>query len=86
MINTHIINVGAYSEQNDGRSSFLEDRLSTSNSIMFFPAPPTEVEQYINIIKSNVAPGCDEPRPVPIKHVPKQISNILSRIVNTTLE
>ncbi|MCZ6903601.1 MAG: reverse transcriptase domain-containing protein, partial [Rickettsia endosymbiont of Ixodes persulcatus] len=85
-MNEYFVNVGAPIEsRNEPLHGGMMTTHSIANSIMLSPTTPQEVEGLINKIK-NVAPGVDEIKPTPIKFVSRNISNILSHILNCTLE
>lgn len=72
-------------------SKKMAELISTSNLICYIRHRPSKWGiLWLNNTsikkRNNVATSCDELRPVTIKHVSKQISDILCHTVNTTLE
>lgn len=53
---------------------------------MFALATPNEIERYIRKIRSNVAAGVDEFKPLPIKYIPTIVGPILCHIGNRMLD
>lgn len=86
-MNEYFVNVGAPLEsENEPSHGGMMTTNSIADSIMLSPTTPQEVEGLINKFKNNVAPSVDGIKLEPIKYVSENISNILSHIINCTLE
>lgn len=87
LMNMHFVDVGSPPEDEDTSQCCVTDGItSLKNTIMLLPTTPYEVEGLINKIKNNAAAGVDDIKPRPVKYVSKQISYILSHLINRTLE
>lgn len=68
IMNEHFINIGAPREQDtDCESGGAAKTSNISSSIMLAPTSPNEISNSIKQIKTSVAAGIDEIKPLPIK-------------------
>ncbi|MDD9361561.1 MAG: reverse transcriptase domain-containing protein, partial [Anaplasma sp.] len=87
ILNYHFINVCASRERKTDREiSVRNTTTNISSSVMLEPTCPSEVSNLIKNIKTSVAAGADEIKPLPVKIVSHIISPILAHILNNMMQ